>query len=360
MEETQTENVTESEQNADSGTKTQNDSILMGLDDDNDDAHNNNESLVIISPDAILNDTTELNQENSVDHNNMMNDATISTIIVEEDATVVNSNEEEVEQISQPLMNETKTEAKVPIATTITNSPKHNSHGNTNRLPTTSPKPSNEIEALNDEIATLLLTNKITLTTSTKLQAILRENLSLKEKNIKLKSLLSRSSKVSKDTKLELEKSQKEVVRLKQRIESLANRPTHMDLLADFETNFDRALMSLHSGNGEGTSSLQQSGEDTRPPNVFVTHSNSEQENVSTMLLAELSQTKSRIEHLDSLNKQLVQRATQLGKEKEQYSSQLERQTMKISNLELELRMAKMETENATREMKAKVASLEE
>ena len=230
-------------------------------------------------------------------------------------------------------------------------------------------KSSNDLEALNDEIATLLLTNKITLTTSSKLQSMLRENMSMKEKITKLKALLSRSSKVSKETKIELEKSQRETARLKQRVESLANRPTHMDLLADFETNFDRALMSLHAGNngkeeegeeGEGYSSYHQSGgEDTRPP-MSTPQYGGEQENVSALLLAELSEAKSRMEHLENLNAQLAKRSSQLTKENEQYFSQLERQNLKMSNFQLELRMAKMETENATREMKAKAASLAE
>ncbi len=258
-------------------------------------------------------------------------------------------------------------ERSTPTSTIPITNNSFNNHHNVNTPATSTPitqpqnPPSkqqyNEIEALNDEIATLLLTNKITLTTSSKLQAMLRENVSLKEKNTKLKSLLSRSSKVSKETKVELDKAQREVTRLTQRVEALANRPTHMDLLADFETNFDRALMNLHSGNGGDSdenhhSLLQQSGEDTRGVG--------DQENVSTLLLTELSQTKARMENLETLNKQLAQRATFLGKENQQHVSTLERQNLKMSNLQLELRMAKMETENATREVKAKTASLAE
>jgi len=247
------------------------------------------------------------------------------------------------------------------------------------KIPTKSASnaPQNDIEALNDEIATLLLTNKITLTTSSKLQSMLRENVSLKEKITKLKTLLSRSSKASKETKIELDKAQREVARLSQRVESLANRPTHMDLLADFETNFDRALMSLHSGKdvtsstsssssamnggggGAGAGIEQQSGEDTRPP-MLSTSNSQDGENVSTLLMNELSRTKQRMEQLESLNTQLVHKSSLVHRENEQYVSQLERQALKMSNLQLELRMAKMETENATREMKAKTASLSE
>jgi len=250
---------------------------------------------------------------------------------------------------------------------TVSSSTRTYSHPTKQTLSNSNNNNNSEIEALNDEIATLLLTNKITLTTSSKLQTMLRENMSLKEKTAKLKALLTRSAKASKETKFELEKASREVSRLNQRVESLADRPTHMDLLADFETNFDRALMSLHSGNNDenGSASVglqQQSGEDTRPTTNqhYPNHNMDDQENVSTLLLKEISQAKSRIEHLESLNSDLMKRSSQFNKQSEQHLSQLERQNLKMSNLQLELRMAKMETENATREMRAKAASLKE
>ena len=94
--------------------------------------------------------------------------------------------------------------------------------------------------------------------------------------------------------------------------------------------------------------------------NTSPSNGGNEQENVSTLLMNELSRTKNRMEHLESLNAQLVHKSSHMSRENGQYVSQLERQTLKMSNLQLELRMAKMETENATREMKAKTASLSE
>ena len=275
-----------------------------------------------------------------------------------------------------PIRQTTATTAVTPSSAHIpTRMPSSSTSTSTSRPNQTPMKQANnEIEALNDEIATLLLTNKITLTTSSKLQTILRENVSLKEKINKLKTLLSRSSKVSKETKVELDKSQREVMRLNHRVDLLANRPTHMDLLADFETNFDRALMNLHSspdgtiGTDKDNQYSQSGGEDTRAQQLSILSPNSNDsfnntnspENVSTLLLTELSQTKARMDQLEQLNTQLVKRTSQLDKEKESCLSQMERQKLKMSNLQLELRMAKMETDNATREMKAKAASLVE
>ena len=102
---------------------------------------------------------------------------------------------------------------------------------------------------LNEELATLLLQKQLPQSSVTALQNLLRENATLKEKNNKLKSLLGRSAKAQRDAKNELEgmkklyeSSKKECDRLEKRVEVLANRPTHMDLLADFETNFDRKV----------------------------------------------------------------------------------------------------------------------
>ena len=116
---------------------------------------------------------------------------------------------------------------------------------------------------MNEELATLLLQNQLPQSSVTALQNLLRENASLKEKNSKLKSLLGRSAKAQRDAKNELEQMNKsyeaaraEADRLEKRVEVLANRPTHMDLLADFETNFDRALLSI----GDKNDTSQQSG----------------------------------------------------------------------------------------------------
>jgi chromosome segregation ATPase len=175
----------------------------------------------------------------------------------------------------------------------------------------------NAIQEANDEIARLLLDNRITAHDSSKLQSVLRENAVLKDKITKLKTLLSRSAKVSKETKLDLEQhkrlldvAKKEVERLNVRIEDLASRPTHMDLLADFETNFDRALMNLHSENISPVETVRQSvGQ--------ATEQNKDEENVYNMLMTELNQAKARVEHMENMNNALKKRTVQLERQNE-------------------------------------------
>jgi len=184
--------------------------------------------------------------------------------------------------------------------------------------------PQNDIEEANDAIAQLLLDNRISVRESSKLQAILRENAILKEKVAKLKTLLARSSKASKETKLEnleykrlLDVAKKEVERLNGRVEALASRPTHMDLLADFETNFDRALMNLHTDEAPSAEMFRQSvGQ--------ATEQNKDEENVSSMLMAELNQTKTRVEHLESMNSSLKKRSVQLEKQNDELMKERE------------------------------------
>eukprot|EP00804_Cyclotella_cryptica_P003976 CCRYP_013886-RA/>CCRYP_013886-RA protein AED:0.13 eAED:0.13 QI:160/1/1/1/1/1/2/3473/315 len=122
---------------------------------------------------------------------------------------------------------------------------------------------------LNEQLANLLINKQLPQSIVTSLQSTLRENATLKEKNAKLKSLLGRSAKAQRDAKHELEHMKKqfeelrgENERLERRVEQLANRPTHMDLLADFETNFDRALLSIGNHNNDQNGRQQSGGED--------------------------------------------------------------------------------------------------
>lgn len=108
--------------------------------------------------------------------------------------------------------------------------------------------PSALIDQANEELAFLLTHGKINQSEVMALQKVIRENVALKEKVAKLKSLLARSAKAQKDAKVELEGTRRrledsngEVRRLTARVDSLASRPTHMDLLADFETNVSAA-----------------------------------------------------------------------------------------------------------------------
>jgi len=83
-------------------------------------------------------------------------------------------------------------------------------------------------------------------------------------------------------------------------------------------------------------------------------------ENVSAMLMNELSQSRARVEHLEDINASLMKRSAQLETQNSEILRERESVHLKTSNLQLELRMAKMETENASRSMREKAASLKE
>jgi chromosome segregation ATPase len=75
------------------------------------------------------------------------------------------------------------------------------------------------------------------------IQLILKDHDHLKEKVGKLKSLLGRSAKAQRETKVEMDATQKrldqalvEVQKLQQKMEKLSNRPSHMVRLSVFES----------------------------------------------------------------------------------------------------------------------------
>ena len=80
----------------------------------------------------------------------------------------------------------------------------------------------------------------------------------------------------------------------------------------------------------------------------------------STLLLTELSEAKARIDKLESLNAALLARASKLEKTNESLADERERAVSKITNLQLELRMAKMEAEHAARSARERESSLAE
>ena len=273
-------------------------------------------------------------------------------------------------------------------------------------------------------LTNLLLTNQLPQSTISALQSVHRDNLTLKDKNSKLKSLLGRSAKAQRDVKNELEHVKKlceelKVTngRLERRVEELANRPTHMELLADFETNFDRALLAL-GGSGSSSSENnsakktkggQSGGEDaaerhaslleeeeqdqllsaaaaeaaatslydelnTNPSSSSLyttnrrlssshrTHhnNNNNTNNSDSLLLSELTEAKSRIQHLESLNTTLHHRTTHL--EHTHTSLQSEHSVLKntMTNSQLELRMSKMETEQFQRSLRDSQSTIQE
>jgi hypothetical protein len=200
--------------------------------------------------------------------------------------------------------------------------------------------------------------NKLSHVDNETLQVILKDHDALKDKTGKLKSLLGRSAKAQREAKVDLDATQKrldqslrEIDRLNKKIDKLANRPTHMELLADFETNFDRAMLSVGQTGGQDTASLAQ---------VIPLEQETSGAVVDTLLMQELTESKQRIEKLEGLNSALGQRSTQLETEAKERKRERDELTNKISHLELEKRMAVMEAEHATRAMQEKAASLAE
>lgn len=306
-----------------------------------------------------------------------------------------------------------KTSVTVPPPSTPNRSP-HQGVTESNKTSTTN---NNNHDEISDALSTLLLTKQLPQSTISTLQSILRENATLKEKNSKLKSLLGRSAKAQRDAKNELEQLKKrheelvrEKERLEHRVEVLANRPTHMDLLADFETNFDRALLAMgesssHNNKGRNNNEERQSGgedaaersrrslEEEEDDEVMITAAaeaaatslyeelnrtpltssfttrrqqqqsrttSSSNKNNDSLLLSELNETKSRITHLENLNTSLVNRCNHL---EHTHKSLLNEQTLlknHTTNLQLELRMSKMETDHAQRTLREREAMVNE
>ena len=218
------------------------------------------------------------------------------------------------------------------------------------------------------------------------IQTLFRENEAMKEKVTKLKTLLGRSAKAQRDLKVEMEQlqkkydsSHKENGKLQSRIHQLSARPTHLDLLADFETNFDRALLSVQQQQHHAT--IQQSGGQatggttttTAMANMTTTSldtsenrnssHNSRSSSSSTMdhlLVQELADAKKRIETLEQYNATLVQRCTQLENQSNTSKHTITELMQKISHIELEKKMAQMEVDHMTKQLQYNQSSLDE
>jgi hypothetical protein len=223
------------------------------------------------------------------------------------------------------------------------------------------PKSSGTISAeyaLNEVGRWIKAGNKLSHVDNETLQVILKEHEALKDKTGKLKSLLGRSAKAQRENKIDLDVTVKrldvalrEIDKLNKKIDKLANRPTHMELLADFETNFDRAMLSVGQTGGQDTASV------TQPASFELETSGAV---VDTLLMQELAESKQRIEKLEGLNAALGQRSTQLENEAKERKRERDDLANKVSHLELEKRMAVMEAEHATKAMQEKAASLAE
>jgi hypothetical protein len=152
-------------------------------------------------------------------------------------------------------------------------------------------------------------------------------------------------------TTKKLDQALRDVERLSTKVEHLANRPTHMDLLADFETNFDKAMLSV--GN------TQTGGETTAAPSAALAPQTQEQV-VDGMLLQELAESQTRIERLEHLNSALLHRSSQMELQTKELQHERDVSLQKVDRLSLELRMAQMEADQATRAMQDKMQSLQE
>jgi hypothetical protein len=213
------------------------------------------------------------------------------------------------------------------------------------------------VDRARDEISRWLQAgNKLSHVDNETLHVLLKDHDNMKDKVGKLKGLLGRSAKAQREAKVDLDATQKrldqtlrENDRLNKKIDKLANRPTHMELLADFETNFDRAMLAVGQSGGQesGASSAHVHVEQAAPV-------------VETLLLQELTESKQRIERLEGLNTALSHRSNQLEADAKERKRDRDGLKSKVSHLELEKRMAVMEAEHATRAMQEKAASLAE
>ena len=222
------------------------------------------------------------------------------------------------------------------------------------------------------------------------IQTLFRENEAMKEKVTKLKTLLGRSAKAQRDTKVEIEQLQKkydilkkENIKLQSRINQLSARPTHLDLLADFETNFDRALLSVvNQGNHTKLSHIQSGGQDTSGTTTTASSLdiydngglasgsnggtgpgpgiNNSKTSMDRILMQEVSDAKKRIETLEQYNATLVSRSTQLENQYTNSKHTVTELAQKISHIELEKKMAQMEVDHMTKQLQYNQSSLDE
>jgi len=273
-------------------------------------------------------------------------------------------------------LNATKTKSK-PIQSVsggITPPPPNNSGTSTLSDPgfasptKSNPKSTSTLNDANEELSQLIICGKISSDDVRCLKSTLKEHVSLKEKVEKLKSLLGRSAKAQREAKIDSEASQKrlvqslrEIERLNQKLDKLQTRPSHMDLLMDFETNFDKALLSVGQSGGQETAPNADAKFGSSTKNV----ASSSMEKIGVdamdaMLLQELSEAKSRIEKLETLNSAMISRSTQSEEAMKTLQNERDDARNMTKRLQMELRMAKLEADQAQRAMVDKVASLEE
>jgi len=229
-------------------------------------------------------------------------------------------------------------------------------------------------------ILNLLMNDYINENECTILRGMHHENNTLKGKISKLKNLLSRSAKAHKDSttdlssvKTKLQTAEYTITMLQEKIEMLYKRPTHLDLLADFETNFDRALLSLgereEQSGGEDPKQKQQAysnmqqqrqsmDSNTNDGNVDDDEDEEQQEQETDDQL--LTNLRTRMEELESHNTNLLQRISKIEQMNTTITEERDIAKSKISTLELDLRLSKLETAKAIQALKDKSIALTE
>jgi len=190
------------------------------------------------------------------------------------------------------------------------------------------------------------------------IKALQKENEALKEKIGKLRNLLARSAAASKTVSVELNASKAKVdnlsatvSRLTARCESLSNRPTHLDLLANFEARFDAALLSI-----DKTSGGQPGGEDSYDnPNTLHSQPRGHVEDFEQReaLYNELSESKQKLESL-------LQHAANLEESNEKLLTEREEIDQDLLKLKDEIRTKKFEERNLKKELQEKSYELME
>eukprot|EP00537_Pseudo-nitzschia_pungens_P006183 CAMPEP_0172371582 /NCGR_PEP_ID=MMETSP1060-20121228/43642_1 /TAXON_ID=37318 /ORGANISM="Pseudo-nitzschia pungens, Strain cf. cingulata" /LENGTH=461 /DNA_ID=CAMNT_0013097261 /DNA_START=88 /DNA_END=1469 /DNA_ORIENTATION=+ len=219
-------------------------------------------------------------------------------------------------------------------------------------------KSTTSLDDANEELAQLIISGKIKSDDALCLKATLKEHVSLKEKVEKLKSLLGRSAKAQREAKVDSEAAQKrlgqamkEIERLNKKLDKLQTRPSHLDLLMDFETNFDKALLSVGQTGGQETFASEPLSQSKQSSDI---------DTMDAMLMQELGESKSRIDKLETLNTAMMSRSTQLEESAKTLQTERDEARTLTKRLQMELRMAKLEADQAQRAMMDKVASLEE
>ena len=175
-------------------------------------------------------------------------------------------------------------------------------------------------------------------------------------------------AKAQRETKVEFDAANKklaaalkEIEELKAKIEKLAARPTHMELLADFETNFDRALLrSVGQSGGQDTAQPSGGDANTSRKDLSVFDASDGGAVVDSLLMQELSESKERIDKLEKLNSSLAHRSTHMENDLKGAKRSMDDLLNRLSRMELEKRMAEMEADNATKASQEKSALLAE